>query len=78
MATTEQINHAREILQQKLNQEGQCPSCGWHALLSEHNVNDFEIIYALDHNNGILELFCENKDDEYSSHHRLLKINVKD
>lgn len=40
MATPEQITEARKTLEAKWNQEGDCASCGWHALLSEHAVED--------------------------------------
>ncbi len=76
MATPEQIQAARELLQQKWMREGECGSCGWHALLSEHDVEDFEIEEALD-GSGILEISCVSRDDDESWGHRGVKIDLR-
>ena len=69
------IEQARLILESKWDSEGCCPSCGWHGCLYEHRVDDYDIKEALS-NDGILELSCISKDDEYSYHHRKIKIDI--
>ena len=76
MATPEQITEARKTLEAKWDDEGQCGSCGWHALLYEHDVEDCDIAEALD-GDGILRLGCRSKDDEDSWNHRGVKICIR-
>lgn len=54
MATQEQIGAARRRLEAKWDDEGSCGSCGWHALLYEHSVDDSDIAEALDNEGGLL------------------------
>lgn len=70
------IAEARARLEAKWDAEGDCGSCGWHAALYEHNVEDSEIAEALEKNGGILELSCVSKDDDDSASHRGVKINI--
>ena len=58
------------------NQEGDCASCGWHALLGEHAVEDGDIADALD-GDGILRLGCLSKNDEDRGSHRGVKIYIR-
>lgn len=77
MATQEQINDARELLKQKWDSEGQCGSCGWHAALYEHDVEDYEIAEALD-GDGEIHLTCQNDDvGEERFNHRGVKIVLR-
>jgi len=76
MATPEQITEARKTLEAKWGQEGECASCRWHALLYEHDVEDYEIAEALD-GDGILRLGCRSKDDEDRWNHRGVKICIR-
>ena len=76
MATTEQIKEARTLLESKWDSEGICGSCGWHALLYEHNVSDDEIEEALDNDGGWLFLTCVSKDDDDSYSHRGIEIMI--
>lgn len=76
MADSNQIKESRRVLEQKWDAEGGCPSCGWHALLSEHDVEDDDISQALD-GDGRLYLYCQSKDDEDSFSHRKIVINIK-
>ena len=70
----EGIELARKTLEAKWDSEGECASCGWHAALWEHSVDDWEIEEALN-NGGILELSCIS-DDEDSWSHRGIKIEI--
>ena len=76
MATPEQITEARKTLEAKWDDEGQCGSCGWHALLYEHDVEDCDIAEALD-DDGILRLGCLSKNDEDRGSHRGVKIYIR-
>ena len=76
MTTPEQITEARKTLEAKWNQEGDCASCGWHALLGEHAVEDGDIADALD-GDGILRLGCLSKNDEDRGSHRGVKIYIR-
>ncbi len=67
---------ARALLESKWDAEGECGSCGWHAALYEHRVDDDDIADALKNNGGVLELLCVNKDDEDPASHRGVKINI--
>ena len=76
MATKEQIARGHEILKQKWDSEGSCDSCGWHACLYEHYVDDADIIDAIDNNEGVLMLSCKNYEDGDPVGHRGVKINI--
>lgn len=76
MATKQQIDGARSMLAAKWDSEGACGSCGWHGLLSEHDVDDCDIADALD-GDGILRLGCVTKNDEERWGHRGVKICIK-
>lgn len=55
----ETIAKARAELERRWDAEGQCASCGWHAALYEHDVDDEDLADAIQHN-GRLELGCRN------------------
>lgn len=77
MVMQEQVLQAKKRLEEKWDNEGDCGSCGWHACLYEHHVEDWEIALALDQNKGLLELTCVSKDDpddRYS--HRGVRIFI--
>lgn len=75
MATLEQITAARALLEQRWNAEGACGSCGWHAALYEHDVDDAMLAEALDNDDGVLRMPCQSDDgDAYS--HRGVRIRV--
>lgn len=76
MATPEQIQESRKLLEAQWDSEGECGSCGWHALLYEHDVEDCDIAEALD-GDGILRLGCRSKDDEDRWSHRGVKICIR-
>ncbi len=76
MATQEQVAAARKRLEQKWENEGDCCSCGWHAALYEHRVEDWEIANALDANKGILELTCQSKDADDRYSHRGVTVII--
>lgn len=42
-----EVQKARKILEDKWMAEGQCGSCGYHAMLGEHDVCDEDIEHAL-------------------------------
>ena len=71
-----EISVAHLRLVQRWNSEGQCNSCGWHALLYEHDVTDADIAEALEHNNGVLHLNCVSKDADDPWSHRGVSINI--
>lgn len=73
--TQEMINAARKVLEEKWQEEGECQSCGWHAALYEHNVEDWEIMSAIS-TDGILELSCLSRDFEDTYDHRGVKIKI--
>jgi hypothetical protein len=75
-ATSGQIAEARKLLELKWNQEGACASCGWHALLGEHDVEDLDIVEAID-GDGVLKLKCLSKNDEDQWNHRSIKICIR-
>lgn len=58
-ATPEQIAKARAELERRWNDEGECGSCGWHAALYEHDVDDDDLAEAIN-DGGCLELGCRN------------------
>ena len=60
-----------------MGRAGDCASCGWHAALSEHEIEDVDILEALNHD-GILRLGCLNKDDEDRWMHRDVRVNIVD
>lgn len=56
--------------------EGECASCGWSALLGEHEVEDADLGDALA-GNGWLKLGCLSKDDpDAFRHHRGVRVYV--
>ena len=69
------VAKAHLLLEQKWGAEGDCASCGWHAALGEHDVDDDDIIHALQ-NGGILTLACLSKDDDTRDSHRGISINL--
>ncbi|WP_407307878.1 hypothetical protein [Acinetobacter sp.] len=71
------IEDAKSVLIGRWCNEGACSSCGWHALLGEHDVTDEDIQDALD-NGGVLRLSCLNKDDEQAELHRGITISLRD
>lgn len=72
--TDEQIKKARELLEARWSDSGECRSCGWHAALYEHRVTDYDIAEALD-DDGVLRLVCLS-DDEDRARHRGVKVNL--
>lgn len=68
---------ARAVLESKWDADGDCRSCGWHAALYEHEVDDSDILDALQNRNGILELSCVSKDADDPTSHRGIKIDIK-
>lgn len=68
------IETAKSILEYKWDREGGCNSCGYHACLYEHRVDDMDIRDALMYN-GILHLPCYS-DDENSDRHRGINIRI--
>lgn len=68
MATPEQIAAARVLLEQRWDAEGACDSCGWHAGLYEHRVDDTMLSNALDNEGGLLRLSCQSEDEDAYSH----------
>lgn len=78
MATKQQIEAAKDILSKSWENSGACASCGWHALLTEHEIDDEIIEEALDDYNGILKLTCQSKDCEGDErhYHRGVEINL--
>lgn len=73
MATQQQIQEARKRLEAKFATDGACRSCGWHALLYEHDVTDEDIANALDNEGGVLRLYCQSDD---SDGHRGARIRI--
>jgi hypothetical protein len=65
--SAEDVAKARSRLIEQWDELGACRSCGWHALLSEHDVSDSDIADALK-GGGILKLSCLSKDQDGSDH----------
>lgn len=76
MATDEQVQQARERLEERWISDGACGTCGWHALLYEHYVDEADIRDALDNDAGTLRLSCVSKDDDESWSHRGVRIFI--
>lgn len=74
MANQEQIEAAWQALRERWEDQGACGSCGWHAALYEHGVDDAEISEALD-TGGVLELPCLS-DNEDPSLHRGVRVDI--
>lgn len=68
---------ARQRIEENWEDIGACASCGWHALFSEHGVDDSDIEQALS-TDGEMELLCQSSDvdddDRYS--HRGVRFNL--
>lgn len=75
---SKEIERYREKLEKLWDDKGYCRSCGWHACLYEHNVEDWEIQDAIEKNDGILELSCVSKNAFDPSSHRVIKIYLGD
>lgn len=75
-ATNDQIQEARKILESKWDSEGDCSSCGWHALLGEYDIEDSDIADCLNNANGILYLGCLSEDEDNWGH-RGTKICIR-
>lgn len=71
-----QLEAVWKSLERSWSDHGQCASCGWHSLLAEHNVSGADLAEALE-GDGILRLPCLSKDDEDSSSHRGVEINLR-
>jgi hypothetical protein len=65
------IAQAIKLIEDNWNNIGMCSSCGYHASLHEHGIQDYEIENALK-DDGVLELLCQNEDG--GSDHRMIKI----
>ena len=76
MAGKIEIDAACRRLENKWDAEGDCKSCGWHACLYEHMIKDSEISEALDNNNGVLELSCQNYEYGDPVGHRGIEIDI--
>ncbi len=70
------IAEARAELERRWDGEGGCNSCGWHAALYEHQVDDEDIAEAIC-NGGLLELGCISKDDDDAWRHRGVRIQLE-
>lgn len=71
----QEIEKARILLESKWDSEGGCNSCGYHACLYEHQVDDLDIWEAIHYEDGILHLPCYS-DKEDSDMHRGININI--
>jgi len=69
------IEKAKEVLEAKWSDQGACGSCGWHSSLFECYIDDSDIEWAVDENNGVIELGCCRKDGE-GDNHRGTKIFI--
>lgn len=75
--TPEQIARARAELERRWDAEGDCGSCGWHAALYEHDVDDEDLAEAIQ-DGGRLELGCRNHEFEDPVGHRGVVIVLTD
>lgn len=75
--TDEQIAAAKAVIEKSWDDSGACRSCGWHGAMYEHQIEDWEIVWALEKNAGILDLGCVAKDREGSDSHRGVRINLR-
>lgn len=64
------IEEARKSFELDFNENGYCHSCSWHSLWSEYSIEDWEIIEAVEKNDGCLELPCLSKDKDEDDRHR--------
>lgn len=72
----ETIAKARAELERRWDGEGECRSCGWHAALYEHRVEDDDLAWAI-RNGGRIELGCRSKDDDEAFRHRGVVITLE-
>jgi hypothetical protein len=70
------VSEIRKRLEALWDDQGSCGSCGWHGLLYEHDIEDGDLIDAMQNHDGILKLGCVNGDYD-SSDHRGVKIYLK-
>ena len=69
------LEEAKAKLAAKWDGEGQCSSCGWHATIGEHEIDDEDILSAINTNRGVLKLSCVNKNGYEGC--RGIKIDLK-
>jgi hypothetical protein len=69
------VKLARQRIEENWDDIGACRSCGFHALLREHNLDDYEIENALN-TDGMIELLCQNEDG--GSDHRGIRFNLNE
>lgn len=74
MSNNINIKLARQRIEENWKDIGMCQSCGYHGLVIEHNIDDYQIENALK-TDGIIELRCLNDNDE---DHRGIKFNLND
>lgn len=67
----DKINLAKKRLNERWLHNGACNTCNYHGLLSEYDIDDYDIESAIDDYKGYLELPCLN--DNY---HRGVKIYI--
>jgi hypothetical protein len=64
----------REKVEKVWDQQGDCESCHWHALLSEYWLTDKDFDDCV--KDGIFRLPCLSKDSDGSSH-RGISIDIR-
>lgn len=70
------IDQAIKRLEERWSDQGDCGSCGWHGgLNSDYSIDDWELEWALENNEGYLELPCVSH-NENNHNHRGVKIFI--
>lgn len=73
--TQPEIDAYRKQIDELWDEQGYCRSCGWHGSVGDHDIEDWEIEWAVEHG-GELELPCVNKSGE-GLDHRGVRIYLK-
>lgn len=68
MTTSEQVKKAYQLLVDRWSEQGYCTSCGWHALLEEHEVEAVDVAAALETTDQVLHLGCASPDEDAYYH----------
>lgn len=59
MTTPDEISAAFDRLESRWDEQGGCRTCGFHAQLAEHDVDETDILWAMNHCDGQLRLSCQ-------------------
>jgi hypothetical protein len=69
------VGRIREYLKEAWDDQGDCASCGWHAMLYEHYLEDEDILNSIGRD-GVLRIPCVSKNDDDPGSHRGIIIHL--